>query len=179
MLNSFNSLKNHNKCRLLVAGKTEKNYLKYLKEINNSNRVIYLGYTDNNEFFKKIDVLIVPSLWNEPFGRVVLEAIINNKIVITSTKGGIKEIIENNYFYVDKTLFIKEILDRGDKILLIPRPRRFGKTLNLSMLKYFYDCTPPRLSPASEPPTQTNRSLVCGSQSFRSRRMGHRRSLDR
>ncbi len=50
--------------------------------------------------------------------------------------------ITGDYYYVDKTLFIKEIMDKGDKILLIPRPRRFGKTLNLSMLKYFYDCCP-------------------------------------
>jgi hypothetical protein len=53
-----------------------------------------------------------------------------------------KKIIRDNYYYVDKTLFIKEIIDKGDSILLIPRPRRFGKTLNLSMLKYFYDCQP-------------------------------------
>jgi hypothetical protein len=53
-----------------------------------------------------------------------------------------KDIVTGNYCYVDKTLFIKEIMDKGDKILLIPRPRRFGKTLNLSMLKYFYDCRP-------------------------------------
>ncbi|MCX6583920.1 MAG: AAA family ATPase [Candidatus Aminicenantes bacterium] len=53
-----------------------------------------------------------------------------------------KKIITGNYYYVDKTLFIKEIIDRGDLILLIPRPRRFGKTLNISMLKYFYDCCP-------------------------------------
>ena len=51
-----------------------------------------------------------------------------------------KDMVTGNYYYVDKTLFIKEIMDKGDKILLIPRPRRFGKTLNLSMLKYFYDC---------------------------------------
>ncbi|MCP4149226.1 MAG: AAA family ATPase [bacterium] len=51
-----------------------------------------------------------------------------------------KTIIEGNYCYVDKTLFIKELMDRGDRIILVPRPRRFGKTLNLSMLKYFYDC---------------------------------------
>jgi hypothetical protein len=45
-----------------------------------------------------------------------------------------KDMVTGNYYYVDKTLFIKDILDKGDKILLITRPRRFGKTLNLSML---------------------------------------------
>ncbi|MCX6578794.1 MAG: AAA family ATPase [Candidatus Aminicenantes bacterium] len=53
-----------------------------------------------------------------------------------------KKIITENYYYVDKSLFIKEIIDRGDTILLLPRPRRFGKTINISMLKYFYDCCP-------------------------------------
>lgn len=50
-----------------------------------------------------------------------------------------KEIIEDGYYYVDKTLFIKELKRTNGKVLLIPRPRRFGKTLNLSMLKYFYE----------------------------------------
>ena len=53
-----------------------------------------------------------------------------------------KDMVTGDYYYVDKTLFITEIMDKGDKILLIPRPRRFGKTLNLSMLRYFYDCCP-------------------------------------
>ena len=57
-----------------------------------------------------------------------------------------KDMVTGDYYYVDKTLFIKEVLDKGDKILLVPRPRRFGKTLNLSMLKYFYDCCPPNRS---------------------------------
>ena len=49
-----------------------------------------------------------------------------------------KEIIENNYYYVDKTLLIKDILKGGEAIAM-PRPRRFGKTLNLSMLRYFFE----------------------------------------
>ncbi len=44
-----------------------------------------------------------------------------------------KELIEGGYYYVDKTLLIKEVLESG-KAILMPRPRRFGKTLNLSML---------------------------------------------
>jgi len=50
-----------------------------------------------------------------------------------------KELIENNYYLIDKSLLIKEFLNDGAKIILTPRPRRFGKTLNLSMLKYFFD----------------------------------------
>jgi hypothetical protein len=50
-----------------------------------------------------------------------------------------QEVIEGDYYYVDKSLFIKELMDAGGKAILIPRPRRFGKTLNLSMLRYFFE----------------------------------------
>src|SRR5580692_8548695 len=50
-----------------------------------------------------------------------------------------KELIDGNYAYVDKTLLIEEILKKGMKVALIPRLRRFGKTLNLSMLRYFFE----------------------------------------
>ena len=42
-------------------------------------------------------------------------------------------------FYCDKSLLIKDIIDDGASVIVLPRPRRFGKTLNLSMLKYFFD----------------------------------------
>ena len=50
-----------------------------------------------------------------------------------------KEIILKNYYYIDKSLFIKELLDNGSKVSLFTRPRRFGKTLALSMLRYFFE----------------------------------------
>ena len=54
---------------------------------------------------------------------------------------GIQEfdkIINGGYFYVDKTSFIKEWWESGDDVTLITRPRRFGKTLNMSMLNRFF-----------------------------------------
>ena len=48
--------------------------------------------------------------------------------------------IRNNY-YIDKTMYIKNIIDNQSGVILITRPRRFGKTLNMSMLKYYFDCT--------------------------------------
>ncbi len=48
------------------------------------------------------------------------------------------ELIINDYFYIDKTHFIKEWWESGDSVTLITRPRRFGKTLNLNMLDYFF-----------------------------------------
>ena len=50
-----------------------------------------------------------------------------------------KDIINGNYYYCDKTKLIEEILDEGFKVNLFTRPRRFGKTLNMSTLKYFFD----------------------------------------
>lgn len=50
-----------------------------------------------------------------------------------------KTIIESNGYFVDKSLFIKEVIDDLSQVKLITRPRRFGKTLNLSMLKYFFE----------------------------------------
>ena len=50
-----------------------------------------------------------------------------------------KDIIEKNYYYFDKTKFIVDILEDGAQVKLFTRPRRFGKTLNMSMLKYFFD----------------------------------------
>jgi len=50
-----------------------------------------------------------------------------------------KEVREESYYYVDKSLFIQEIINRSSKVILLPRPRRFGKTLNLSMLRYFLE----------------------------------------
>ena len=50
-----------------------------------------------------------------------------------------KELIEEDFYYFDKTKFIDEIIKDGAQVKLFARPRRFGKTLNMSMLKYFFD----------------------------------------
>ncbi|MBO5098182.1 MAG: AAA family ATPase [Agathobacter sp.] len=51
-----------------------------------------------------------------------------------------KRIIDRSYYYVDKTLLIKNLLDNAAQVTLFTRPRRFGKTLALSMLKTFFEC---------------------------------------
>lgn len=50
-----------------------------------------------------------------------------------------KEIREECYYYVDKTALIEQVLDKRSKVTLFTRPRRFGKTLNMSMLRYFFE----------------------------------------
>ena len=60
------------------------------------------------------------------------------KPVISIGNQDFGSIRENGYFYVDKTDFIQEWWENGDVVTLITRPRRFGKTLNMSMLEYFF-----------------------------------------
>ncbi len=50
-----------------------------------------------------------------------------------------RELREAEYLFIDKSPLISEVVDTGAKVLLLPRPRRFGKTLNLSMLRYFFE----------------------------------------
>nr|WP_165379530.1 AAA family ATPase [Rickettsiales endosymbiont of Peranema trichophorum] len=55
-----------------------------------------------------------------------------------------RKIATGNYVFTDKTLLIKEVMEDGADIILVTRPRRFGKTLNLSMLYYFLDLSQPK-----------------------------------
>ena len=50
-----------------------------------------------------------------------------------------ENLIRNGYYFADKTLFIRELLDMKGEVNLFTRPRRFGKTLNMSMLRYFFE----------------------------------------
>ena len=50
-----------------------------------------------------------------------------------------KHLIEEDFYYFDKTNFIEQVIQDGAQVKLFTRPRRFGKTLNMSMLKYFFD----------------------------------------
>ncbi len=51
-----------------------------------------------------------------------------------------KRLRTTNNYYIDKTLYIKHIIDNQSRVILVTRPRRFGKTLNMSTLRYFFDC---------------------------------------
>ena len=52
-----------------------------------------------------------------------------------------KKLLTNGHYYIDKTLLIKELLDKKGEVNLFTRPSQFGKTLNLSMLRYFFEDT--------------------------------------
>ena len=94
-----------------------------------------------------IQKLLQEDVWKE-FIKQIEVSEINKKegIVMKKRKkklpiglSDFKEIIEYDYYYFDKTKFIENILEERSKVKLFTRPRRFGKTLNMSMLKYFFD----------------------------------------
>lgn len=68
------------------------------------------------------------------------ERVMEMKKIPIGTKN-FSRLVEGNYYFVDKTLMIKEFLDRGTDVTLITRPRRFGKTINMSMMAEFFDIT--------------------------------------
>ena len=70
-----------------------------------------------------------------------------------------KEFIDNDCYFVDKTRLIAHFINDLSKVHLITRPRRFGKTLNLSMIRYFFEAPPPDGSSTNAPP---NASLFDG-----------------
>lgn len=78
---------------LLVAGKGDAKYISFLKERYSKVSFEFVGTVNVVDFFPDIDYLIVPSLWHEPFGRVVVEANSCGIPVIASNRGGIPEII--------------------------------------------------------------------------------------
>lgn len=97
ILKYLNKIKNKDiEYILLIAGKGDEKYITYLKSEYKNVNVNFLGVVDINSFFPNIEYLIVPSLWNEPMGRVVLEANSFGVPVIGSNRGGIPEIINEN-----------------------------------------------------------------------------------
>jgi len=68
---------------------------------------------------------------------------VTNKKPLPIGQSFFDRVIEDGFYYVDKTLFIKDILDRKGTVTLCTRPRRFGKTLNQTMLKCFFEDTTP------------------------------------
>lgn len=91
MIEAFLKSSNHDK-RLLIAGTGNKDYEQTLRTKYESDKVVFLGSQKQVSFFKMIDALIVPSLWNEPFGRVVIEAYASKVPVFMSNNGGLKEL---------------------------------------------------------------------------------------
>lgn len=80
---------------LLIAGSGKEAYVSQLKEKHKDDNIRFLGKCAQSDFFPKIDLLVVPSLWNEPFGRVVIEAYSFHVPVLMANNGGLAELVES------------------------------------------------------------------------------------
>lgn len=77
---------------LRIAGSGAEAYEAELRAEAGGHAVEFLGHTPANEFLREIDVLVVPSLWHEPMGRVVIEAAMHGVPVVAANRGGISEL---------------------------------------------------------------------------------------
>lgn len=124
LINSFLSL-NNEEYTLHIAGDGDPKYHNYLKEKYNLPNIIFNGRVNANTFLKNISLLVVPSLWHEPFGRVVIEALAAKCPVFVSNRGGMPELIQDNngrVFNLEQkdslTNLLKEFIEK--RIILDP-----------------------------------------------------------
>ncbi|WP_413702352.1 glycosyltransferase [Psychromonas sp. KJ10-10] len=97
----------------------------------------FIGHTEPAHFFNSIDLLIVPSDWDEPFGRVVVESYSHSTPVLVSNRGGLVELVEDNYIIdIDDDLF-DQLLDKisgiekdGYKIKNVSSPFSYSELYN-------------------------------------------------
>ncbi|MDF9801087.1 glycosyltransferase involved in cell wall biosynthesis [Catalinimonas alkaloidigena] len=83
--------------KLFIAGDGPEEYLTQCKKIAAGHEnIIFLGKHDAKEFYKKVDVVIISSIWHEPFPRVLVEAYSFGRPVIASNTGGTQEMVINN-----------------------------------------------------------------------------------
>ncbi|MEP5611128.1 MAG: glycosyltransferase family 4 protein [Cyclobacteriaceae bacterium] len=109
--------------KLFIYGKPKEDfYLQYLKEKYLSERICYKGFVTTEVIFKNIDVMIIPSVWNEPFPRTLIEAFSYGKVTIASSSGGSQEFIKdgvNGFVFdievkTDLSIVLKRINRRTD-----------------------------------------------------------------
>lgn len=81
--------------RLLIAGTGQPSFVGALKAEFAAPSIAFLGHVDADAFYGQVDVVVVPSLWQEPFGRTVIEALAHGIPVIASKRGGIPEALED------------------------------------------------------------------------------------
>jgi len=80
---------------LYIFGNGKESYVNYLKKKFDNKNIVFKGYAKTKDIYTTIDILIVPSLWNEPFGRIVPEANSYEIPVLVSNRGGLPELVIN------------------------------------------------------------------------------------
>lgn len=125
LIETFKSLEREISAKLLIAGKgTNKEYMDYVKSIAGTDKNIkFLGYVKPEEFYNKIEVCVMPSLWPDTFPGVAYESCAYNVPVIASNLGGLPEIIHNKVNGL--------LIDPSDKVSLKQAILKLYKDNNL------------------------------------------------
>lgn len=92
------TLADHNFCgwsEVIVGGRGAEDYERYLRHRYSDSRVKFAGHVDPASLFQRVNLLVVPSLWDEPFGRVVIEAYAHGVPVVASNRGGLTELVKD------------------------------------------------------------------------------------
>jgi glycosyltransferase involved in cell wall biosynthesis len=127
-----------------VGGQGDDKYIKSIQNHFSNQRIRYLGWVEPAPFFEKIDVLVVPSLWHEPLGRVVIEAFAHGIPVIASNRGGLRELIDEGRTGV---LFDPDIeMDLYDKMKLFEKKTQFKLTMARNALAEAKRFTPSHIA---------------------------------
>lgn len=95
LLSEFQRFHRNNCCELVIGGTGTETYVHRLKSCCQNSAVSFLGFVDPDWFMKQVDLLVVPSLWNDPFPTVVLQALAKGVAVVGARRGGIPEIIKD------------------------------------------------------------------------------------
>lgn len=106
---------------LLIAGTGKWDYSEELSERFASSRIKFLGQVKPSSFFESIDCLVVPSLWSEPFGRVVAEAFASGIPVVASNTGSLPELVQpgvNGFLFDPKREALTALLRELDSMTL-------------------------------------------------------------
>ena len=118
-----------------VAGNGSKTYMTYLKSRYKDPRITFMGYQKSNVFFQNIDILIIPSLWPEPFGRVAIEAAAHNIYLLVANSGGLIDIVKDLKY---GCIFNKK--DKDDlyeKMKWIIKNKKYDERINVSNLNRY------------------------------------------
>lgn len=113
LIRSFLKLENHDYI-LKIGGDGDSDYVNTLKKKYASEKVVFVGKVKAYDFLNSIDLLVIPSLWHEPFGRVVIEANACGCPVLVSDRGGLPELVDGQngaVFNLEQENFLTNLLD--------------------------------------------------------------------
>jgi len=122
LVKAFNSINSkYENTKLLVVGGSKglEKESEYLNKVNfeakDNKNIIFTGQLNNNElvnYYKLANIQVVPSIWNEAFGLIILEGVACNLPIIASSQGGIPEILEDKCLYVNVNSLIHDLIEK-------------------------------------------------------------------